>query len=77
MRHSNSRTRGCRGGHVSREIEEGLEIDGVRTWFSAEPPGWQVSFLNPPSERWDIDVAKAIRDRMDEVSGQPGEFLRG
>jgi len=51
-----------------------IEVDGVRIMFSAEPPGWMVSFLNPPSEAWALEVASSIRDQMAEVGGQAGEI---
>ena len=58
------------GGHYEIEVE-GSIID-----FSPEPPGWQVSMLNPPSETWAREVAEEILERISRISGQHGSVQR-
>jgi hypothetical protein len=52
-----------------------LEVEGCLVSFSAEPPGWQVAFLAPPSPAWARRVADRILGSMTEASGQSGEVL--
>jgi len=53
-----------------------IEVEGVRIRFSPEPPGWQVSMLNPPDRDWAERIAGSICQNMSEVSGHPGEVIR-
>jgi hypothetical protein len=49
-----------------------IDVEGCIIDFSPEPPGWQVSMLNPPSASWAREVAQDILRRISRVSGQSG-----
>ena len=53
-----------------------IDVEGCIIDLSAEPVGWQVSMLNPPSESWALEVAQEILQRMSRVSGQGGRVVR-
>jgi hypothetical protein len=52
-----------------------IEVDGVKISFSPEPPGWQVSFYDPPDEAWANRVAESICRNMSRLSGHNGTVV--